>query len=80
MRRRKVKSQRSLSRSARIQNQRNSFRLINTDGLRGEKIMLVDDIVTTGLTANQAAAEMISGHAKNIILAAVARTERHSEI
>jgi predicted amidophosphoribosyltransferase len=77
---RKVKSQRSLSRSARIQNQRNSFRLINADGLRGKKILLVDDIVTTDSTVNQAAAELISGDAKNVILAAVARTEGHSRI
>lgn len=74
IRSRKVKSQRSLSRSARIKNQRNSFRLTSTKHLVGKKVLLIDDIVTTGSTANQAAMELKRGGAECIVLTAVART------
>lgn len=74
IRSRKVTSQRSLSRSGRIKNQRNSFRLINVEELRDKNILLIDDIVTTGSTVNQAAAELKGGGAESIVLSAVART------
>ncbi len=74
LRSRSVTSQRKLSRSARIRNQKNSFCLKNIDCIQGKRILLVDDIVTTGSTVTQAAEALRDGGAKSIVLTAVART------
>ena len=76
LRSRRVRSQRGLSRSQRLGNQRASF-CISSKGieyLKGKHILLVEDIVTTGATANEAAKTLKSAGANTVLLAAVART------
>lgn len=73
---RAVKSQRGLSRKERQKNQQNSF-LINTnfgEQIEGKSILLVDDILTTGATLNEAAKTLKKGGAERVFVAAVART------
>ena len=48
-------SQTSLSGIERIFNVRNSFSVSNTDAIKNKKIILVDDIITTGATFSEAA-------------------------
>jgi ComF family protein len=50
-----TKSQTSLSGSERIFNVKNSFSVSNPDAVRNKKILLVDDVTTTGATLSEAA-------------------------
>ncbi|MFO0774319.1 MAG: ComF family protein [Nitrospiraceae bacterium] len=47
--------QTGLSRRARLRNLRRRFRVVDTNALRGKRILLVDDVFTTGTTANECA-------------------------
>lgn len=70
----KVRSQRGLKKKERIQNQRNSFSIKNRPILYKKHVLLVDDIFTTGATAEQAAIVIKNAGAARITLITVART------
>jgi len=68
-------AQMKLSKKLRINNLINSFSVKNTDIVRGKKILLVDDVMTTGATLNTCARELIKAGAKEIFAFTLARTE-----
>jgi|SaaInlV_100m_DNA_5_1039725.scaffolds.fasta_scaffold03049_5 ComF family protein len=73
---RRVLSQRGLSQIERRRNQQNSFHLSDKayPKIKGKSILLVEDIVTTGATVEQAAKILKLKGADSIAVIAVART------
>lgn len=62
-----------LSRTARIENVRGAFE--PTCALAGETVLLVDDVTTTGATANEAARQILDAGAGHVQLAVLAKSE-----
>ena len=67
---RDVTPQFELSRKERLQNIRGAFR---SSQLAGKKILLIDDIYTTGATAREAASALKTAGAKNVYVLTLAR-------
>jgi len=65
----------NLPRTRRIENVRGAFSLASRSVVSGAKILLVDDVTTTGATANEAARTLLSGGASGVSLAVVAKAE-----
>ncbi|HOJ78123.1 MAG TPA: ComF family protein [Bacillota bacterium] len=55
IRRKLTESQNALSKEERFQNVSGAFQVINTTRLKAAKVLLIDDIFTTGATASEAA-------------------------
>jgi ComF family protein len=71
--------QSTLSRDQRAHNLRGVF-MLNPAArpvLAGRRVALVDDVITTGSTANEATRELLRGGASAVEVWAVARTDRH---
>jgi len=71
-----TQSQQSLNKEQRKQNVRKAFTL-NPNvqaSIKGKRILLVDDVLTTGATANEAAKVLKRFGAKSVIVACIART------
>ena len=66
-------SQSRLSREERLVNLTRAFDVRNTAGVRGKSVLLVDDIVTTGATAEEAARTLKASGARRVDLFAIAR-------
>ncbi len=64
-----------LSKSKRIKNVQGAFQLNAAGTISGAHVLLVDDVSTTGATANEAAATLLAGGASRVILAVVAKSE-----
>jgi len=62
-----------LGREARLRNPRGAFRLRRRARIQGKRILLVDDILTTGATADECAGVLRDGGASGVIVAALAR-------
>ena len=71
--RRKVKKQSSLSPNERTENVRGALRVSRGYDLRGARVLLVDDVMTTGATSNEAAKMLLSANADSIGVTVVAR-------
>lgn len=67
--------QTSLSRTKRLENVRRAFGLRGGEALAGANILLVDDVTTTGATANEAARTLLRGQANRVVLGVVAKAE-----
>ncbi|MFP4105968.1 MAG: ComF family protein [Phycisphaerae bacterium] len=65
-----------LSRTRRIENMRGAFGVKDPAAVRGANILLVDDVTTTGATANEAARQLIRNKALRVTLAVAAKSER----
>ncbi len=61
-----TESQNSLSKENRFSNISNAFRVINTQGLSGASVLLIDDILTTGATASEAARMLLRAGALTV--------------
>jgi len=73
---RRVKSTRSqvgLSREQRVQNMQGAFRAASDAPVRGRRIVLVDDVLTSGATANAAARALLRAGAAQVDLIVFAR-------
>jgi len=67
--------QTSLSRTKRLENVRRAFALRRGEALAGANVLLVDDVTTTGATANEAARTLLRGKANRVTLGVVAKAE-----
>lgn len=72
-RRRSTTHQARLGRTERLKNVKDVFEVINPDKVKGKKILLVDDVMTTGATFNGCAAALKSKGAEEVYCLAVAR-------
>jgi ComF family protein len=62
--------------SARHDNVRGAFRAHSAAGLRGKAVLLVDDVLTTGSTASEAARALRAAGASRVVVAVLARAAR----
>lgn len=63
---------RKMDSEARLKNLAGAFRLRSDAGVGGKRILLVDDVMTTGATLDQAAQALLSGGAASVVGAVVA--------
>ena len=64
-----------LSRSARITNVRNAFAAKDTASLKDAHVLLIDDVTTTGATANECARTLRTAGASHVTLGVLAKSE-----
>ncbi len=64
-----------LSRTKRIANVRGAFGLRDSKTIEGARVLLIDDVTTTGATANEAARALLKGGAQRVTLAVIAKAE-----
>lgn len=67
-----TESQTKIKRAERKKNIRNAFRVINKANVKGLNVLLVDDLITTGSTANECAKKLMQAGANKVYLAAIA--------
>ncbi|MBN2291103.1 MAG: ComF family protein [Pirellulales bacterium] len=75
IRSRKTLPQMELQPEQRAQNVRNAFRLAKGYDIHGARVLLVDDILTTGATCNEVARVLKRAGAQNVIVSVIARAE-----
>ena len=66
-------SQTGLGRKERLQNIKNAFVVNDTSKIEGKRILLVDDVYTTGATANECAKVLLKGGSKQVDVLTLAR-------
>jgi ComF family protein len=64
-----------LPRRRRIENVRGAFRAVSPSAVAGTHVLLVDDVTTTGATANEATRTLLRAGASRVTLAVVAKAE-----
>jgi ComF family protein len=57
----------------RLINQRNSFRVPSGKRIQNRRVLLVDDVITTGATCNAAAKALLAAGASSVVVAVIAR-------
>jgi ComF family protein len=70
---RNTPSQKTLSATARKENVHGAFQVRSAAQLRGRSVLLVDDVMTTGATAHEAARTLRAAGARRVVVAALAR-------
>jgi len=70
---RKTKRQSLLPPSRRFENVRGAFRVARPEAVRGARVMLVDDVLTTGATCSEAAKMLKQAGAAAVVVAVLAR-------
>ena len=65
----------NLSRTRRLANLRDAFTVPHPADIAGLRILLVDDVTTTGATANEAARTLLRAGASAVVLAVVAKAD-----
>lgn len=68
-------SQTGLSESKRRENVRGAFKVRRPDEVKGKRVLLVDDVMTTGATASECARTLLSAGAKEVSVLVVARAQ-----
>ncbi len=68
-----TRSQVGLSRAQRAENVQGAFRVAEGTAVRGRKILLVDDVLTSGATANAASRALLKAGAANVDVLVFAR-------
>jgi len=76
IRTRQTAPQIELSAAERRLNVKGAFKVGRTDTVAGKRILLLDDVMTTGSTMNECAKELKKAGATVVIAAAIARTAR----
>jgi ComF family protein len=75
VRHKRTKTQAQLAPSLRFANVRGAFRVPRPDAVRGARVLLVDDVLTTGATCSEAARTLKRAGAAWVAVAVVARTQ-----
>jgi len=71
---RSTRNQNELSRDDRLVNLRGSFRMIgNADILKGQRVLLIDDVMTTGATLDECSKTLLGGGACEVSCLTLAR-------
>lgn len=73
VRKRWTEPQTGLGRKERLQNIKNAFGVRNSSKIKGEKILIVDDVYTTGATANECAKVLMRAGAARVDVLTLAR-------
>ena len=73
MRSRWTEPQTGLGRKKRLKNIKNAFKINDSSKIPGKRILLVDDVYTTGATVNECAKTLISDGAKRVDVLTLAR-------
>lgn len=71
--------QKSLSQKERAENLRHCFKVEKKDEIKGKNLLLVDDVLTTGATADAICKRLYKAGALNIYFASVASVEYHEK-
>jgi len=74
---RRVRPQRGLSRAARQENVKGAFAAPKATALSGKRVLLVDDVMTTGATASECARTLRRAGARSVDVAVIAKTEQN---
>jgi len=69
-----TKDQYALSKDERKRNIKGAFSLKRVDTIRGKRVLLIDDLYTTGQTAREASRTLAKGKTKAVLFFALART------
>jgi len=77
VRRRNTLPQASLAPSRRFENVRGAFQVRRPDAVKDARVLLVDDVLTTGATCSEAANMLKRAGAAMVAVAVVARTQGH---
>ena len=72
-RKRKTAQQAGLSREERMRNLKNAFALKNNISVKGRSILLLDDVLTTGNTLQEASRMLLQAGAAELSVICVAR-------
>jgi ComF family protein len=70
---RDTNSQAGLDRDDRMANVKGAFSYVGAEKLKGQRVLLVDDVLTTGLTASSCAKELLKNGASEVRVWTVAR-------
>lgn len=70
---RHTRTQTALDRKERMENLRGSFKIVHDEAVKGSRILLIDDILTTGSTVNECARTLRAGGARMVCALTVAR-------
>jgi ComF family protein len=73
VRKRSTVPQTGLGRNQRMANMKNAFHVHEAERIRGRRILLVDDVYTTGATVNECARELLDKGAQHVDVLTVAR-------
>ncbi len=77
---RRTEKQSVLSGAKRRRNVRGSFGVDNSSAITGKRLLLLDDVLTTGSTVNAAAAELKKHGALRVAVLTVARVDRRGRL
>jgi ComF family protein len=80
VRQRATVSQIGLTRPQRIENIRGAFRIDYPERIAGRRILLIDDVLTTGTTASECARVLRKAGADKVWVATVARTLKNTGV
>jgi ComF family protein len=76
IRKRETASQTGLTRPQRRANVRGAFAVVQREKVKGQTILIVDDVMTTGTTAGECARVLLRAGAKEVYVATVARATK----
>ena len=75
VKRKKTREQKKLNRQERARNLYGCFKTVKREGIKGKRVLVVDDVLTTGATADEMAKVLLKAGAKTVYLATVASVE-----